>query len=102
MMHEHTPTQTCTRAMTRAGLVDADGARLVTLHGLRHTCASLMLLRGVALLKVSRHLGHADANITARIYAHLSDDSEMDVVADAFQSIFSGSAMDRYGTPFGP
>jgi integrase len=88
MMHEHTPTQTCARALTRAGLVDAEGKPLVTLHGLRHTCASLMLLDGRPLLKVSRYLGHADVNITARVYAHLTDDSELDAGADTFQGIY--------------
>jgi excisionase family DNA binding protein len=88
MMHEHTPTQTCNRALIRAGLVDAEGKPMVTLHGLRHTCASLMLLDGRPLLKVSRYLGHADVNITARVYAHLTDDSELDAGVDTFQAIF--------------
>jgi len=70
-MHEHTPTQMCVRALRRAGLVDALDEPLVTLHGLRHTCASIMLMRGVPLTVVSRRLGHADVNITARVYAHL-------------------------------
>jgi integrase len=90
-MHEHTPTQTCTRALHRAGLIDETGAPLVTLHGLRHTCASIMLMRGVPLIVVSRHLGHADVNITARVYAHLSDDAQLDQAATAFQSIHDGS-----------
>ena len=99
-MHEHTPTQTCTRAMTRAGLVDAEGTPLVTLHGLRHTCASLMLMKGVPLIVVSRHLGHANMNITARVCAHLVDDAQLGAAADAFQSIFDGGA-DTLGDALG-
>jgi integrase len=90
-MNEHTPTQTCARALARAGLVDEEGRPLVTLHGLRHTCASLMLMKGVPLIVVSRHLGHADVNITARVYAHLTDDSQMDAAADAFQNLLGGA-----------
>ena len=30
-------------------------------------------------------------NITARVYAHLSDDAQLDQAADAFQSIYDGS-----------
>lgn len=52
-----------------------------------------MLMRGVPLIVVSRLLGHADVNITARVYAHLSDDGRLDLVADAFQPIFGGSGM---------
>ena len=86
-MHAHSPTQTVMRAMTRAGLVDDAGKPLVTLHGLRHTCGSILLARGVPLIVVSRHLGHADPNITARVYAHLLSDSELDHAAAVFAAL---------------
>ena len=50
-----------------------------------------MLMRGVPLIVVSRHLGHADVNITARVYAHLADDAQLDRAATAVQTIFDGS-----------
>lgn len=86
-MDAHTPTQAAARALDRAGLVDADGAPLVTLHGLRHTAASIMLSRGVPLIVVSRQLGHADPKITASTYAHLLGDSELDRAATVFDSL---------------
>jgi integrase len=75
------------RAMIRAGLVDDSGTPLVTLHGLRHTCGSILLARGVHLIVVSRHLGHADPNITARVYAHLLSDSQLDQAATVFAEL---------------
>lgn len=44
--------------------------RSASLHTLRHTHASLLLSHGVPLPAVSARLGHADPNITARIYSH--------------------------------
>lgn len=99
MMGEGSATQACRRAMIRAGLVDDDGEPLVTLHGLRHTCASIMLSKNVPLIVVSRHLGHSNANITARIYAHLIDDEQLRAVADAFEppAVPSGTLGDALG-----
>lgn len=44
----------------------------VTLHTLRHTCASRLLQRGVDIYRVSRWLGHSTLDVTASRYAHLS------------------------------
>jgi integrase len=84
-MHDRSAHRAIERASQRAGLVDDQGRPLVTLHGLRHTAASIMLGAGVPLLVVSRQLGHASPQITATIYAHLSSDEQLDAVARAFQ-----------------
>jgi integrase len=42
-----------------------------TLHSLRHTHCSTLLLAGVDVLTVSRRLGHASAVITLKTYGHL-------------------------------
>ncbi len=84
-MDAHSPTQMTTRALTRAGLVDGSGKPLVTLHGLRHTCGSILLAHNVPLIVVSRHLGHANPNVTAKVYAHLLSDTELDRVAIVFE-----------------
>jgi integrase len=89
-MDAHSPTQAATRALIRAGLVDGDGRPLTTLHGLRHTCGSILLGRGVPLIVVSRHLGHADPNITARVYAHLLEDAQLDQIGDVFGELADG------------
>lgn len=48
----------------------------VTIHGLRHTMASLLLSDGASLKDVSERLGHSSIAITADIYGHLSIDSQ--------------------------
>jgi integrase len=48
---------------------------LVSPHGLRHTAASVGLAHGVPLIAVSQQLGHARVDITAKVHAHLLDDS---------------------------
>lgn len=84
-MSTHSASQAIRRALERAGLVDADGKALVTLHGLRHTCGSILLARGVPLIVVSRHLGHRDPQVTARVYAHLIDDAQLAEAARVFE-----------------
>ena len=59
------------------------------LHGLRHTHASLLILAGVDIATVSERLGHADANITARIYLHGSKESDR-AAADALDAALHG------------
>jgi integrase len=43
----------------------------LTFHGLRHTCATLVLLSDVPVKVVSERLGHADVALTLRIYSHV-------------------------------
>lgn len=43
----------------------------VTVHGLRHTNASLLILAEENLDAISKHLGHASADITSRVYSHM-------------------------------
>lgn len=42
----------------------------ITLHGLRHTNASFLLVAGEDIENVSKHLGHSSSDITSRVYAH--------------------------------
>jgi integrase len=83
-MNERSPNQILARTLRRAGLLDEDDRPTVTVHGLRHTAASIMLARRVPLISVSKQLGHANIQITATIYAHLLDDSELDAAAAVF------------------
>ena len=47
----------------------------VTFHGLRHTCASMMIAKGVPVSEVSAQLGHSSIDITLRTYTHLFTDA---------------------------
>lgn len=52
----------------------ACGCGDVTLHTLRHTCASRLVQRGVPIYTVSKWLGHSGVKVTER-YAKLAPDS---------------------------
>jgi integrase len=55
------------KLLKRANLEDLG----LTFHGLRHTCATLMLLSDVPVKVVSERLGHADVALTLRVYSHV-------------------------------
>ena len=46
-----------------------------TLHAARHTCATLMHLQGVPAAVIAAWIGHKDASLTMRLYAHCQDDA---------------------------
>lgn len=60
-----------------------------SLHGVRHSNASILLSRHVPVPAVSARLGHADVSITNRIYAHAipEDDSR---AADEWDALIDG------------
>jgi len=52
-----------------------------TPHGLRHTCATLLLAGGVDILTVSHRLGHAKPSTTLNVYGHAMRDNQARAVA---------------------
>lgn len=56
--------------------LDCAAVRLPSLsfHGLRHSCASLLLAAGVPVRDVSELLGHSDVRLTLSTYAHVLDE----------------------------
>jgi integrase len=55
--------------------VKAAGVRHIKLHAARHTCATLMHLSGVPVAVIAAWIGHKDASLTMRLYAHSQDDA---------------------------
>jgi integrase len=53
-----------------AEAVEAAGVRHIKLHAARHTCATLMHLQGVPVSVIAAWIGHKDASLTLRLYAH--------------------------------
>jgi len=53
---------------------DDVGLKDVTLHTLRHTCATRLLQRGMDIYMVSKWLGHSSVVITEQRYAHVTSD----------------------------
>lgn len=86
MATEEVPIQTkAAQAMLDAACERAEVPRR-KLHRLRHTFASLLLMRGTPLIEVSRLLGHRDIQITAQTYAHFID-QKSSAVQDLASSI---------------
>ena len=48
----------------------------ITVHGLRHTHASLLLFAGVSIASVARRLGHASMTTTQKTYLHIIQELE--------------------------
>ena len=59
-----------------AKLLAANGLRKIRFHDLRHSCASLLLKKGVPMKQIQEWLGHSDISTTANIYAHLDAQSK--------------------------
>jgi integrase len=58
-------------SMAWSDFADDAGIPDVTFHALRHTHASQLIDAGVDIVTISKRLGHAKADITLRVYAHL-------------------------------
>lgn len=52
------------------------GVPVITVHGLRHTHASLLLFAGVSIASVARRLGHASMTTTQKTYLHIIQELE--------------------------
>jgi len=63
------------RIVRRAGLQN------VRFHDLRHTFASLMLLRGAPAKVISEALGHASVAFTMDVYSHIIEGMQSDAMA---------------------
>jgi integrase len=46
----------------------------LSIHHLRHTCASLLIREGASVKAVQEQLGHSSPTVTLGVYAHLFDD----------------------------
>lgn len=49
---------------------------VISIHGLRHTHASLLLFAGVSIASVARRLGHASMSTTQKTYLHIIQELE--------------------------
>lgn len=52
------------------------GVPTISIHGLRHTHASLLLFAGVSIASVARRLGHSSMNTTQKTYLHIIQELE--------------------------
>ncbi|MCV3734545.1 MULTISPECIES: site-specific integrase [Ureaplasma] len=64
---------------------------VISVHGLRHTHASILLYAGVSIASVAKRLGHASMNTTERVYLHIINELEnkdIDLVMRSISSLF--------------
>lgn len=80
------------RAAIAAGIPDARP------HELRHTFASTMIAAGVTPARLAAWIGHADPSTTLRIYTHLFERVEVDVLRKVDATVF----LDEPGRTNGP
>ena len=52
-------------------LLKNNNLRHIRFHDLRHSCASLLLARGIPMKAIQERLGHSTYSTTANLYAHL-------------------------------
>ncbi len=63
------------------------GIPIISIHGLRHTHASILLFAGVSIPSVARRLGHASITTTQKTYLHIIQELENQDVDLVMRSI---------------
>lgn len=86
-------------AVARCGALPPEKRDTLTLHGLRHSAASIMVAAGVPILDVARILGHSTLAVTMR-YARFAPESGRTAV-DALGAALAGAAAAPRGTATG-
>ena len=69
-VYNSTVNDVLTRHCRRCGISE------ISIHGLRHTHASLLLFAGVSIASVARRLGHASMTTTQKTYLHIIQELE--------------------------
>ncbi len=59
----------------------------ISFHQLRHSCASLMVKKGINFKVIQERLGHANIGITLDLYSHLEEDQHKES-ANVFEQLF--------------
>lgn len=65
---------------------------VISIHGLRHTHASLLLFSDVSVASVARRLGHSSINTTQRTYLHIIQELEskdIDLIMRSLSSLLN-------------
>ena len=57
-------------------LLRKNNMRHIRFHDLRHSCASLLLSKGIPMKAIQEWLGHSNFSTTANLYAHLDTNSK--------------------------
>lgn len=66
--------------------IQDNGLPQISIHGLRHTNASIMISSGVPITTTAKRLGHSTSATTSRVYAHAIASADA-VAAQVIQSV---------------
>lgn len=66
------------RAFTSA--IKKSGVKAIRLHDLRHSHATNLINNGANIVAVSKRLGHSDTSMTLKVYTHLLQKTERDLL----------------------
>ena len=78
---EGRPIDPCVLSHAFARIAKQAGLQAVRFHDLRHTFASLMLLRGAKPKVISEALGHSSVAFTMDVYSHIIEGMQEDAMA---------------------
>ncbi|MBQ3063958.1 MAG: site-specific integrase [Clostridia bacterium] len=81
------PLPTSTTDHTFKAAIKKAGVKEIRIHDLRHSCASLLISKGVSIVAVSRQLGHTNIEQTLNTYSHVMPD-DTDLIRKALSTIF--------------
>ena len=82
LLHPQSLSQAFDRAVTAAGVPR------ISLHGLRHSHATLLLKAGVPLKVVSERLGHSSITVTLDIYSHVMPNMQVEAAEKLGEMLF--------------
>ena len=68
--------------------LSVNGIRRLKLHGLRHTCATMLLKNNVDIKSIATRLGHTDGTMVLNVYGH-SLDSMSQAAADVMDNVLN-------------
>ncbi|MEG0564364.1 site-specific integrase, partial [Anaerorhabdus sp.] len=79
---------TIQRAFTDA--IKTSKVKKIRIHDLRHSHATILINNGVNIVAVSKRLGHSDINMTLKVYTHLLEKTE-DNLMEVIESLRNGA-----------
>lgn len=63
---------------------------LISLHGLRHTHASILFHAGVSIVSISKRLGHSNTTVTQNTYLHIIkelEEKDLGLITDSMEKL---------------
>ncbi len=93
--HDGNPIDPCTLTHNFARIIKQAGLENVRFHDLRHTFASLALLRGAKPKVICEALGHSSAAFTMDTYSHIISGMQEDMMALLDEVLPSGVPASR-------